>query len=151
MARLMRLERSGVTLVEVLVSFFVLVLVLGGILYSFIRCLEFIELSRNMSRAVQMAQSRMDQIRAASYNLIVSTYDTVPFTTPGLDGRGVVYVDNSLPDLLEVRVVICWRNKYGRIYGEDDNLDGVLDSSEDDNGNLELDSPVELTTRIFRK
>jgi len=144
-------KKSGVTIVEVLVSFFILVLVFGGILYSFIRCLEFIELSRNMSRAVQTAQSRMDQIRSTSYNLIASTYDTVPFTIPDLDGMGVVYVDNSVADLLEVRVVICWRNKYGRIYGEDDDLDGLLDGGEDDNGNLELDSPVELVTRIFRK
>lgn len=142
---------SAVTLVEVLVSFFVLTLVIGGVLFSYVRCLEFIEVSKNISIAVQAAESRMELVKATTYDQIVSIYNGVTFDIPHLNGIGLVYVDNFVPDLLEVIVVVSWRNKNGRIYGEDANLNGVMDAGEDLNSDLILNSPVELKTRIFKK
>ncbi|MEW5895476.1 MAG: hypothetical protein AB1650_06945 [Candidatus Omnitrophota bacterium] len=142
---------QGVSLIEFLVSFVILVLVTGGILFSYIRCMEFIELSKNMSIAVQAAQSRMDQIKATNYSLVSSSFNGISFAIPNLNGIGVTYIDNSVADLLDVNVVICWRNKNDRLYGEDGNLNGVLDVGEDLNVNLRLDSPVELHTRIFQR
>jgi hypothetical protein len=37
------------------------------------------------------------------------------------------------------------------VYGEDKDLDGVLDAGEDLNGNGKLDAPVQIVDRIFQR
>jgi hypothetical protein len=68
-------------------------------------------------------------------------------------GRCWIYIDYDYDndgvgetDLLELTVSVCWKQK-GRVIGEDKDLDGVLDSGEDANGNGMIDSSVELKTR----
>jgi len=63
---------------------------------------------------------------------------------------GVVYVDDTNPELLEVTVSVCWQQVL-RVIGEDKNLNGVLDAGEDTNGNGKIDSSVQLVTRIVNK
>ena len=51
-------------------------------------------------------------------------------------------------DLKYVRLVASWQQMSGRMVGEDVNLDGVLQASEDVNGNTWMDSPAELVVLI---
>ena len=64
--------------------------------------------------------------------------------------RGVVYVDDSNPELLKVTISVSWKQG-NTVVGEDRNLDGSLNAGEDSNGNGILDSPVELTTLIVNR
>jgi len=53
--------------------------------------------------------------------------------------------------LLKIKITCCWKEKEGRVIGEDKNLNGQLDSGEDINGNGELDSLIKLVTYIANK
>jgi len=146
-----RAAEEGFTLIELLVASAILIAAVSGILLSYLRCLELNEVSRNSSLAVKMAQSRLEQIKAANYTDIKPNFDDVAFAITGLDGRGVSYVDDATADLLRVTVSVCWRQKNGRVFGEDINMNGQLDAGEDASGNGILDSPVQLTSRIFER
>ncbi len=73
------------------------------------------------------------------------------FNLSQVTGQGAIYINTSNPDLLEVEVVISWQDKYGRIIGEDTDLDGTLDTGEDQDSNNRLSSPVTLTTLIAER
>ncbi len=62
-----------------------------------------------------------------------------------------VWYTSGYNRLLKIKVTCCWKEKGGRIIGEDKNLNGQLDIGEDINGNGELDSPVKLVTYIANK
>ena len=64
--------------------------------------------------------------------------------------RGVVYVDDTDPELLRVTISVCWNQK-NRIFGEDKNLNGVLDAGEDKNNNGIIDSPVQIITLVANR
>jgi len=66
-------------------------------------------------------------------------------------GKGVVYVNNSNPDLLEVEVDVSWRNRDGRVIGEDTNLNGQIESGEDLVNIGKLDSPVKIITYLAER
>lgn len=140
---------AGFTLVELLVSSALLILAVTGVLLSYIRALELNEISKNSSLAVQSARTRMDQIKNATYSTVKGTYNNVSFSVSGLDAKGVSYVDDSVPKLLKITVPVTWKQKNGRLFGEDADLDGVLDGGEDKNGNGLLSSPVEVVDYIF--
>ena len=144
-------KKAAFTLVELLVATAVMLVAVAGILMSYLRCMELNEISRNSAVAVQAASSRMERIKAAPFNQIWANYHNVAFDVPGLNGRGVSYVDASDPELLEVNVAVCWVQKNGRGFGEDSNANGQLDAGEDDNGNGYLDSTVEMTNLVFQR
>ncbi|MFA5089165.1 MAG: prepilin-type N-terminal cleavage/methylation domain-containing protein [Candidatus Omnitrophota bacterium] len=147
--KILKISSKGFTLVEVIISAAVLLLTFVGILTSYIRCLELTELSRNTSIAVNAARSRMEDIKNTQFGQIASDYHNVTFTASGLTGIGVTYVDSSNPDLLRVTAVFCWRQSNGRVIGEDINLNGQVNSGEDQNGNGLLDSSVRLVSNIY--
>jgi Tfp pilus assembly protein PilV len=146
-----RMHNSGMTLVEILVASAVLILAVTGILTAYLRAMELAEISRNMSRAIHAAQTRMEEIRSSDYDSIFSSYHQTQFLINGLNGYGISYVDNSTADLLEIIVSVAWKQKNGRVYGEDKNLNGVIDAGEDINGNGMLDSQVFLRSRLFER
>jgi len=143
---------SGFTLIELMVATFVLALVLVAILGSYITCLDLVELSKNTSVAMNIAQTKMEEIKNSTYTQIKTNYDRVPFAITGLTGMGVSYVDNTNPDLLQVTVTVCWRQKNGRIIGEDTNLNGGLDAGEDKSNplNNQLDSLGQVVSYIAK-
>ena len=98
-----------------------------------------------------MAKNRLEQIKDTDFALIPATYNNVTFTTAGLDGMGVSYIDSTNPNLYVVRVAFCWQEKNGRIFGDDLDLDGVLDGGEDKNGNGFIDSPVQIIVSIYNE
>ena len=145
-----RTMNRGFTLAELMVAAAIFLFVLGGILFSYITCLELAEIAKNSSLATHAAKSKLEEIKNTAFNQIYANYHNVSFTAAGLNGRGVRYVDNSDPDLLHVIIEFCWRQPNGRIIGEDQDLDGLLDGGEDDNGNGRLDSIVILDTYIYK-
>ncbi|MFH1360306.1 MAG: hypothetical protein ABIJ41_04625 [Candidatus Omnitrophota bacterium] len=141
-------DNKGLTLPELMVSAGILVLVIGGILFSYITCLDLSQFARNSSLAVRSSKARMEKIKNTPFAQIKANYDGVTFTATGLNGIGVSYVDDSNANLLLITTSFCWRQPNGRIIGEDLNLDGQY-LGEDVNGNEMLDSIVQLTSYIY--
>ena len=151
MRRTMINDTKGFTLPEVMIAGTVMILALGGILISYIRCLELNEISKNMTFAVEAVKSKVEQIRSTQFNQIKITYDGTSFTALGVNGRGVSYINDDNPKLLEVTVSFCWKQSNGRVFGEDKNLNGVIDAGEDTNANGKLNSPVEIVNYIYER
>lgn len=145
----LRCNRRGMTLVEVIISTGIFLMAAIGILYSFAKCIELNEVGKDSTIAVVGVKNKVEEIKMANFSSIFTTYNNTTFTITGLNGKGVIYVDNSNARLLEVKVVFCWRLADGRLIGEDKNLNGVLDTGEDKNGNGEIDSNVQIITRIY--
>ena len=139
------------TLPELLVAVFILVLAVTGIILSYLQAMELQEVAQATSIATKAALSRMDQIRATTYSQIKATYNGVAFNVSGLNAKGVTYIDDSTPELLYVKVVVSWKQRSNRVYGDDKNLNGQADAGEHVDANGMLDSPVQLTTRVFEK
>lgn len=141
-------QKVGFTLAELLIAALVFILAVSGILVSYINCLELSDQSKNFSRAVHGVKSRFEEIKNTSFSQIKATYNNVTFTTANLNGMGVSYVDDTNPILLKVTVTFCWKQGNGRVLGEDKNLNGQLNTGEDQNGNGLLDSPAQLVSYI---
>lgn len=136
---------------EIMVAAVIMILAFVGIILTYIRCQELNEMSQNKSLATRAAKSRMEQIRNTDFNLVLATYNNVPFFDGNINGAGVSYVDNTDPDLLQVTVSFCWQQKNGLVVGEDQNINGVLNAGEDSNGNGMIDSTVQLVTFVYNE
>lgn len=151
---MMKLWDKGFTLIEVMIATAILVTVLCGILATYIACFELISTSKNLTLAINSAQRKIEEIRNYSFSGISTDYNWTTFTVDEItleNSRGIVYVDNSNPDLLEITISVCWRQRGNRIIGEDLDLDGILDAGEDSNANGIIDSPVQLVTLITQR
>ena len=149
-------SKKGVSLVEVLISAVILVIVAVVFLQSYISCIKLASMSKETLFALNSAAAKLEEVRSYTFSSIYSYYNNgaghtfkVAELNPG-DSMGIVSVDNSNPNLLKVAVTVCWRHMGAGIVGEDTNLDGILQSSEDANNNGEMDSPVKLATYIVR-
>ncbi|MBN1586009.1 MAG: hypothetical protein JW937_01095 [Candidatus Omnitrophica bacterium] len=143
----------GLTLLEVVFAAGVLVLTLTGLMGLLLACFAMNEQARSMTLAMSSAELHLERVRNTVFDNIQTQFDGSRFDVPGLspgDSEGSITVTPLNAELLEVRVAISWRGKGGRIYGEDLNLDGVLQAAEDSNLNGVLDSPVQLTTLVTR-
>lgn len=152
------MKKKGFTLVEVLIAAAILAVIIVGMIQIFIYSSTAAALAGSKTLAVVSAQNKLEEIRNYSFSLIASDYasDGVighTFIPQDIDGVGVVYVSADNPSLLVVRAVVCWRDKRGRIIGEDLNLNGSLDEGEDVLGGTdgEIDSIVSITTRIAKR
>ncbi|OGX33509.1 MAG: hypothetical protein A3C36_00695 [Omnitrophica WOR_2 bacterium RIFCSPHIGHO2_02_FULL_52_10] len=141
--------KRGFTFVELLTVTAILVFLFAGAVVAFFRSIQLAEISRNSSAALLVLKNRMVQIRDNPFNQIFATFNNATFSTAGLNGIGVSYVDNTNPNLYQVTIAFCWQEKNGRVFGEDLNLDGQLNAGEDQNGNGFIDSPVEITSLIY--
>jgi prepilin-type N-terminal cleavage/methylation domain-containing protein len=141
-----KMNNKGFSMPEVLIATMLLAVILTSVMVVLVRTMELNEIAANMSEATIAAKNKMTQMENTSFSQVHSTYNNVSFAITGLNGMGIMYVDNSNPDLLTINTVVCWRQGNGRIFGEDVDLDGVLDAGEDVNGNGVIDSTVEFTT-----
>jgi len=142
----------ALTLLEICLATLVFSVALIGILLFYFNAQEFNELASSFSVALNEAKKMMEVIRSTQFSDIYTTYNNYRFDPESFSSglaKGIVYIDKEAgrDDLLRVNVVICFRAGR-RIIGEDLDLDGILDSGEDRNGNGRLDSPVELTTLV---
>ena len=141
-------NNNGLTLLELLMATLILLPLFTVGMQTFIKCMELSDLAKNSSLAVWGARNRITTIENTAFNQIYNTYNNTTFTINGMTGIGKTYVNNTDPDHLLLTVSFSWRERSGRIIGEDKDLDGVLDTGEDANGNGQLDSIVKLTTQI---
>lgn len=142
---------TGFSLVEILLAVAILAFALCGILTMYSTCFVLTATSKNINIATNAAQGLIEEIRSSPFTRIISDYNGLNFIVNAIpSSRGVVYVDDTDPDLLELTISACWKQG-NRIIGEDTDLDGVLDAGEDANGNGIIDSPVELVTRIANR
>lgn len=152
-------KNAGFTLVEVLVAAAIMAFCLAGLLLSYISMFTLTDFSRDMTVANNALQLRLEQIQKLNYTaasaLNNTSFNLSSLGFNGTEGRGVVEVSAtnytaSEAQLNRLRVVIAFRSK-NRVIGEDQNLNGMLDSGEDDafynsssyNGAGRLNSPVE--------
>jgi prepilin-type N-terminal cleavage/methylation domain-containing protein len=143
--------RRGFTLIEVILSIAILAFALCGILAAYISCTVFMATSKNVNIATNAAFGLIEEIRSSSFTRIMDNYDGLTFSVNDIpSSMGVVHVDNTNPELLEVTVSICWRQG-NRIIGGDTDLDGVVDLGERADANGIFDSPVQLVTRIANR
>ena len=142
---------DGLTLVELLFSAGILAFTVCGLLVSYSSAMVLAETSKNINIATNAAATLMEQIRTDTFSSIVNDYNGLVFSVNAMPpNAGVVYVDDTNPELLQVTISICWRQGNG-VIGEDKNLNGVLDAGEDTNGNGIIDSPVQLVTQIANR
>lgn len=143
--------RKGFTIIEMLIALAVLIVAISSILVTYMACFMLIDTIKNINIATNAAQGMVEEIRSSTFTDAVTNYNGLNFTVNDIpSSMGVVYIDDTNPELLEVTVSVCWRQR-NRVIGEDANLNGSLDTGEDANGNGIIDSPVELTTRIANR
>ena len=149
-------EAKGFTLVEVLVTTAIISTVTIMLLRLFVYCSSLAEMAGNMTAAMTKAEDKMEEIKNYTYSSIAADYasggavgNTFNLSSP--TGKGVIYIDSSNANLLEITIDVSWRNKDSRIMGEDADLDGAIDTGEDVNGNGQLDSVVKIVSKIAQR
>ena len=143
------LKNQGFTLSELMIATLIFTFTFAGTILVFIRCIELSEMARHSSIAVNACKNRIASIEDTAFDQILSTYNNTTFAADGVNGIGITYVTSLDVDLLRVTTVFCWKEKNGRVFGEDRNINGTLDAGEDTNGNGFIDSPVKVTTYIY--
>lgn len=147
---------KGFTLVEIVLTVGILAVSVVGLVQLFTHFSFLTDLSRNLSVVIIEGQDKMEEIRNHNYSSIVADYSSggTPgnmFSLTNPTGQGVIYIDSSNANLLKIEIMVSWRNRKGRIVGEDADLDGAIDAGEDVNSNSKLDSIVTLTTYLARR
>jgi len=144
---------NAFTLMELMVAALILAIVLVGLLASYATCFNLNEIAQNTAFAVNACAKKTEEIKNfANFDQIKTTYHDVSFPPDNLTGSGVSYVDDTNPDLLVITVTVCWRQKNGRIIGEDADLDGGFDPGEDTiTVNGMLDSVAQVVTYLARR
>ncbi len=150
--------KKGMTLVEVLITIMILTFVVLSLLQSFVYFSILASASGNLAAVTAKAQSKMEEIR--DHNFVDIPTDFGEGGTPGnvffltrandgVDASGVIYLDTVHSGLLQVTIVVSWRNKDGRIIGGDNGggdatkaLNGVWNTGEPSDSNGRLVSPV---------
>jgi Tfp pilus assembly protein PilE len=151
---------SGFTLIEVLITTLFLTVALLSTLGLFAYTLSSADSNRNNTSAQYEVEGKIEEICANDYATIKTTYTTAGALKVtsfnlinNLTGKGIIYAQ-ELPGaangLMRIKVVVCYRQG-ARVIGEDTNLNGLIDSGEDANGNNELDSPCEIERVVVNK
>lgn len=152
-------RRKGFTLLELLVSVVILVLVLVVLLQLYLYWFNLSETAASFFYAASQTQEKLEEIRNRSFydfDSIVVDYGSGGspgniFNLQQGNATGVIYVNNTNPELLEIEIVTSLLANTGRVVGEDADLDGILDAGEDANGNGKFDSPVTLKSFLTKR
>ena|SRR3989338_4989467 len=139
-------KQNAFTLPELLISTLILMSIFAGGMLTFLKCMELSDMARNTSAAVLAAKNKLTEIDNASFTQILASYNNASFDIANINGKGIVYIDDSAPNIVKITAVVSWKQGNGRIIGEDSNLNGQLDAGEDKNGNGSLDSLVQFVT-----
>ena len=139
--------KRGFTFFELLIALLIFLVAVGGLVAAQEGCLTLAEGARNLTVAMNAVRQKTEEIRNAAFPN-VAAYNGQTFTMAGwgVQHMGVVRVDTTDPALVQIFVSVSWRQKGGRVFGEDTDLDGVPDAGEDANGNGRLDSPAGFAT-----
>jgi len=136
----------GLTLIEIIITMAILTGLLVGLLNVFIYCFDLQETSRNTAIVLNQARAKIEEIRNTGFSAIVATYNgnVSSLTTPyGKIRTEAINVPGSNGNLIDIRVLACWRQKGGRIIGNATFTAGNMTNC--------LASPVELVTAISNR
>jgi len=146
-------DYKGFTLLEMMIAAGILVVALVGLLAMFTGLTSMNERSENLTMAVTACQDKLEEIRRSNFTAVTVTYNNTRFDPAGFqaaDAEGVIYVDNTNPDLLSILVSVSWRERANRVIGEDQDLDGICDAGEG-GGDNRLNSPAQLVTLMAQR
>ncbi len=152
----MKKNVNGFTLVELLLVVAIFAVVILGLLRLFIYTSTAAEMAGNKTLALTEAANKMEEIRNHDFSSVVTDYSSggTPgntFTPTSLTGKGIIYIDSSNTKLLKIEIDVSWQNKYGRVVGEDADLDGVLDAGEDIDGDGKLSSVAKIIALLAER
>jgi Tfp pilus assembly protein PilV len=143
--------KKGFVLPEVMLACAIAAFAICGLLLMYVAGMDLIRVSKNSSIASSAALGLIEEIRNTPFPDIVTDYNGLKFSVNNISGSsGIVYVDDTDDEFLLVTVSVCWPQG-NRVIGEDLNLNGDLDMGEDTNGNLIIDSPVQLITQVVNR
>lgn len=147
-------RKSGFTLLELMIGAAVLVIALSGLLSIFANLISLNENARNLTLGMTACQDKLEEIRKADFSTAYTVFNNTHFNPAGfnpVEAEGTVYVNNANPALLNICVTVSWRTRSNRVFGEDKNLNGILDAGEDADGNDRLSSPAEIITLMAQR
>lgn len=108
-------SQKGVTLVEVVVSAFILILSLTALLLLFSRTTHSAEAARRQLQALQVARTELEQFRSISYSSITN-YAAINLTDPffvPLEGKKQCTVVSNINGYKEISMSISWKSLPG--------------------------------------
>ncbi|MDP8259733.1 MAG: hypothetical protein P9L96_01810 [Candidatus Gygaella obscura] len=144
-------KRSAFTLVEFLIAMVIMTAAIFSLLAAHFSIIVLNETSRNVTLATQESQAKLEELKNIAFDAL-SVYDDTSFDVFNFasnDAKGHIDVDSTVyNDLMRVHISVSWKQRTDRVVGEDMNLNGMLDTGEDKNGNGELNSPADLITFI---
>ncbi len=152
--KLIKENKSGFTLLELMIGVGVLIVALTGLLGVFAHMISLNENSGKLTLAVAACQAKLEEMRNSDFSNLYVNYNGTNFNPNGFpsgEAKGAISINNSNPSLLQVFVSVSWRTRSNRVIGEDRNLNGGLDGGEDLNANGRLNSPAELTTLMAQR
>ncbi len=145
------------TLIEIVVTIAITLVGILGVISAYFSLRSLVSLARNTSLAARVASAKLEDIRGASIQQIKDEYINSPaifspkiddpfpadINYQNLDYRGIIYVaeDSSYSNLIEVSVVICWREGQ-RVVGQE----WVFEADADPSVHSRPTSPVTITT-----
>jgi len=151
-------KREGFTLVELMIAATIMIVAMAGLLGAYVLCFNLNETAKNLTLATAAVQEEIETIRNWPFSTIANApaddnpgFQGAVFNAAGLPAGsavGSVRIDDSDPDLLKITVSVSWRQRGGRIIGEDNGrgggiaLNGRLDGTEDVDGDNVIDSPA---------
>lgn len=172
------MKRKSLTLVEIMVSVFILVVGIGTLFTVYPPLFEGVEVTFQTMRAWGECRNKIETLKNTLFDTlwndktpyVANRYGPETFIDLPKDihlprvMHGVFYLDKipctaaagshcvsgTLDDALKITVVVSVKAK-NRVVGEDQNLNGSLDGTEDTNNNGILDSPISLTTIVIMK
>lgn len=158
------MKHKSLTLVEIMISVFILVVGVGIIFTVYPSLFEGVEVTFQTMRAWGECRKEIETLKSKTFSTdLWPQADSAPHSFLDVPNimRGVYYLDKIscptsssycvggfLTDVLRVTVVVSVVAK-NRVIGEDKNLSGTLEPGEDVNGNVLLDSPVSLSTIVI--
>jgi Tfp pilus assembly protein PilV len=160
----MKVGYRGLSLIEVLVAIFIVVLSVGALATMYPGLFTSVNLDMQSLRAWELCQQHMETLKNSPFaNLWGQAYrpwdqspNTVKITTSDSNFSCVYYVEKlrdtnllEISDLVKVVVVVCFKTGKN-VIGEDKNLNGILNSGEDTSPiDSKISSPTTLTTLVM--
>lgn len=167
----MNKNRRGLSLMEVLVSLFIVVAAISALATIYPGIFTGVNMDMQSLKAWEICQKNLETLKNASSDQyywndvlwLMALLPEIPSLPPipitlysDSNTRCIFYVsklrdknNQIVDDLLVVEVVVCHRSGR-RVIGEDANLNGLLNSGEDTNGDKKISSPVTLKTLVLK-
>jgi len=148
----MKTTHKGFTLLELAIAVAIFILAICGIVSLFVSLSGLTDSAGNITRMINIARQEFEtNIRAANFDAL-TTYSLVPPAIP--DNMSLLcYVQNhpTINNVKQVLLVVSYRQRGNYVFGEDKNVNGILDGGEDTDGNGRLSSICEIATFIKRE